>query len=102
MIEEEDLRRFKIWKTKHAKKYLTKEEDVRRFEIWKTNLALVESHNQEAAKGVHGYTMAINEFSDLSDKEFEIKMHRYVDSGEASDNEETENFQVILVQENAQ
>ena len=75
---------------------------MRRFEIWKTNLALVEIHNQEAAEGVHRYTMAINEFSDLSDEEFEMKMLGYVDSDEASDNEETENFQVILVQENAQ
>ena len=74
---------------------MTEEEDLRRFEIWKTNLALVESHNQEAAEGVHGYTMAINEFSDLSDEEFQMKMLGYVDSDEALDNEDTEFFQVI-------
>ena len=49
-----------------------------RLEIWKTNLAIVERHNRDAAEGGHGYTMAINQFSDLTYEEFEEAMLGYV------------------------
>ena len=33
--------------------------------IWERNVQLVEKHNLEADRGVHTYTMGINEYSDM-------------------------------------
>ena len=36
----------------------------RRF-IWEDNLAIINKHNEEAAKGHHSYWMGINQFADM-------------------------------------
>lgn len=36
--------------------------------MWKSNLLAIEAHNQEADR--HGYTLAMNQFGDLTDAEF--------------------------------
>lgn len=80
------------FKSSCSKEYATEEEESKRFDIWKSNLAIVENHNEEAAEGGHGYTMAINQFSDLTYEEFEKTMLGYVHSDKAA--ETFEYFQV--------
>ena len=81
------------FKSSCSKEYATEEEESKRFDIWKSNLAMVENHNAEAAEGAHGYTMAINHFSDLTYEEFEETMLGYVDNDNAA--ETFEYFQVL-------
>jgi len=57
------------YKTFHGKKYLVSEESLRRL-IWEENLKRVAMHNLEASLGQHTYTLAMNEFADLSGEEF--------------------------------
>ena len=73
--------------------YATQEEELGRFDIWKANLAMVENHNEEVVEGIHGYTMAINQFSDLTYEEFEERMLGYEHTDKASDT--VEHFQVV-------
>ena len=39
---------------------------------------MVEKHNEEANEGLHGYRMAVNKYSDLTDEEFESTRLGYV------------------------
>lgn len=57
------------FKTFHGKKYAASEDDLRRL-IWEENLKRVALHNLEASIGKHTYTLAMNEFADLSGEEF--------------------------------
>ena len=45
---------------------------------------MVEHHNKKAAEGVHGYTMSINQFSDLTYEEFEETVLGFEDSEDSS------------------
>lgn len=45
--------------------------ELHRYSVWKTNLAMVEEHNKNVDK--HGYTLGMNEYSDLTSEEF-VKM----------------------------
>jgi len=57
------------FKAYHGKKYVASEDDLRRL-IWEENLKRVALHNLEASIGKHTYTLAMNEFADLSGEEF--------------------------------
>jgi len=78
------------FKSSFSKEYTSKEEELVHFDTWKSNLAMVEKHNEKAEEGIHGYKMSLNEFSDLSEEEFEKRMLGYVDMGGS---EEFEYFQ---------
>ena len=67
------------YKLSFSKEYATEAEESKRFDIWAANLDMVETHNQEATEGVHSYTMAVNQFSDLTYEEFEKTMLGYQD-----------------------
>merc|ERR1712212_1434008 len=73
------------FKSSFSKEYTSKEEELVHFDTWKSNLAMVEKHNEEAEEGNHGYKMSLNEFSDLSEEEFEKRMLGYVDMGGSED-----------------
>lgn len=60
---------WQAYKSYHTKKYSSSEESLRRL-IWEENLKRVALHNLEAAMGKHTYTLAMNEFADLSGEEF--------------------------------
>jgi len=60
---------WQAYKSYHTKKYSSSEENLRRL-IWEENLKRVALHNLEAAMGKHTYTLAMNEFADLSGEEF--------------------------------
>jgi len=79
------------YKVEHSKEY-TAEQEIKRFQIWRNNVAMVERHNEEAEQGLHGYRMAINKFSDLTDDEFESTMLGYLP--ETGDESEVHYFQV--------
>jgi len=64
---------WSAFKTYHSKKYEASEDGLRRL-IWEENLKRVALHNLEAAMGKHTYTLAMNEFADLSGEEFAKKI----------------------------
>ena len=52
----------------HGKEYKEDLEELRRQTVWEANKKFIESHNSVADK--FGYTLAMNEFGDLTDAEF--------------------------------
>uniref|UniRef100_A0A0D3CBW1 Cathepsin propeptide inhibitor domain-containing protein n=1 Tax=Brassica oleracea var. oleracea TaxID=109376 RepID=A0A0D3CBW1_BRAOL len=60
---------FENWLSNFEKAYETVEEKLRRFEVFKDNL----KHIDETNKKVKSYWLGLNEFTDLSHKEFKNK-----------------------------
>merc|ERR1719356_1218612 len=58
---------FAQFKEKFGKTYLTRSEHQLRFDIFETNLKKIEEHNKSGAS----WTMGVNQFSDLTDAEFQ-------------------------------
>jgi len=56
---------FTEFVSKYNKEY-TSEETFERFNVYKTNVAMIQAHDSET----EGYTMAVNEFTDLTWEEF--------------------------------
>jgi len=50
--------------------YFDAKDESTRKDIFTANLQKINQHNQEAAEGTHTYTMAMNEFGDLTQEEF--------------------------------
>jgi len=65
--EQEYQEAFTQWMVKFEKSY-SPEEFFYRFDIFKSNMDFVDEHN----KGNHSYTVALNQFSDLTRGEFKI------------------------------
>jgi len=65
-----------MYKATYNKQYTTEVEYMRRF-IWERNLQLIDSHNKEAALGLHTYTLGMNEYADLENSEFVAMMNGY-------------------------
>uniref|UniRef100_A0A8D2KRE1 Cathepsin L1-like n=1 Tax=Varanus komodoensis TaxID=61221 RepID=A0A8D2KRE1_VARKO len=61
---------WRNWKVTHAKEYPEGEEPVQR-EIWEKALQMIEKHNHEASQGKHTYELSLNQFSDLTNEEFD-------------------------------
>merc|ERR1712137_1036012 len=61
---------FESFKATHEKTYSAAEEPFR-YIIFKTNVDKINRHNAEHAAGKHTWTMAVNQFSDLTQHEFE-------------------------------
>jgi len=57
---------FRSWKAEHGVSYATDEEESLRFAVFKANAEKVSAHN---AAG-HSWTMALNQFADLTSDEF--------------------------------
>ena len=45
--------------------------------IWKDNTAMIKRHNQEFLRGRHTFTLKMNKFGDLTNKEFTTMMNGY-------------------------
>lgn len=58
----------------HSKVYRNLIEDKLRFAIFKSNIQKISEHNARFDKGEESYTLAINQFADLTSEEF-IKMY---------------------------
>lgn len=61
------------YKSQHKKLYKFAEDDNLRFNIWKNNLKFINDHNKKFDKGLVTYKLAMNEYGDLTNKEFEKK-----------------------------
>lgn len=57
------------FKAEHGKIY-SPHEETRRFNIFKENKAFVDRHNADFASGKETYTVTMNKFADLTNKEF--------------------------------
>ncbi|XP_044121696.1 procathepsin L-like [Neovison vison] len=62
--------RWSQWKVAHKRLY-NKDEEGRRRAVWEMNLKVIEQHNQEYSQGKHSFTMAMNDFGDLTSEEFQ-------------------------------
>nr|BAG74347.1 silicatein-G2 [Ephydatia fluviatilis] len=61
-------REWNSWKETHGKAYSTTDEEQNRLSVWLANKRRIDHHNVEAEN--HGFTLAMNSFSDLTDEEF--------------------------------
>ncbi|XP_078054334.1 procathepsin L-like isoform X2 [Mustelus asterias] len=68
---------WKIWKSQHEKQY-TEEEETHRRSIWEDNVRYIEQHNLEYSMGKHTFTVGMNEFGDLTNKEFSKRMNGFL------------------------
>jgi len=64
---------WEAFRERFNKAYLTASEDGLRYDIFKSNLRFIESHDAKAA----GFTVAVNEFADLSSSEFSALYNGY-------------------------
>ncbi|OWF53460.1 cathepsin L1-like [Mizuhopecten yessoensis] len=77
-----DTQLHKQWedfKTLYKKTYHPSEE-LKRRSIWAENLEKVRKHNMEADKGLHSFTLGINEYSDMTHDERKARMHGFKES----------------------
>ncbi|XP_076259752.1 cathepsin L-like proteinase [Rhynchophorus ferrugineus] len=61
---------FQQFKLKHEKLYKNQSEETQRFTIFRKNLELINEHNKRYEEGLETYTMAINQFADMTSEEF--------------------------------
>jgi hypothetical protein len=64
--ESDLLVQFQQWTVQHGKTYASPSEFSQRFQIWKQNLKYINEQNEKRL----GYTLAMNEFGDLTFEEF--------------------------------
>jgi cathepsin L len=60
----------------YNKKYTTVEESTHRRLTWEDNLKFVNKHNLEFSLGQHTFTVAMNKYADMTNKEFVNKMNK--------------------------
>lgn len=70
--EEEELRAYINFMAKYQKVYATKEMSANRYSVFRNKYRQVRDHNSNKNAP---FTLAINQFSDISDQEFEAKMN---------------------------
>ena len=68
-IPEEARAQFQEWKRSHNRLYSSPSEDNYRLSVFYKNLRMINAHNAQG----HSHTLAINEFSDLTDAEFKAR-----------------------------
>jgi len=61
---------FRAFKTKFNKAYKNDAEDEYRMKVFSDNLEKISRHNDEAANGLHTFTLGINQFADLTLEEW--------------------------------
>merc|ERR1712179_510772 len=63
---------FGAFKKQYNKKYQTIPEDIYRQEVFEENVDYINQHNLEAEQGLHTFTLGLNEYADLSTKEWKM------------------------------
>ncbi|XP_047237735.1 procathepsin L-like isoform X1 [Girardinichthys multiradiatus] len=66
-----------LWKKRYSKSYDEQKEEGWRRMVWEMNLKKIELHNLESAMGKHPYTLGMNHFGDMTNKEFRKMMNGY-------------------------
>ncbi|XP_072924887.1 procathepsin L-like isoform X1 [Hemitrygon akajei] len=80
------------WKLQHSKQY-TEDEEINRRMIWESAMSYIEQHNREYEMGKHTFTVAMNQFGDLTNEEFNTLMNGFLSNeAENSTEEEFEEF----------
>jgi len=64
---------WESYKLTYAKEY-TMADDLSRRSIWEQSRNIVQSHNREHEEGKHSFAMGMNEFSDMTDEEFNSRL----------------------------
>lgn len=64
---------FAKFKLEHGKVYYDEKDEDHRRSVFVENLRKIRAHNEEASNGKHTFTMAMNEFGDLTWEEFRAK-----------------------------
>jgi len=68
---------WEIFKTQHNKQYGDDEELMRRL-IFESNVRFIQKHNLEFDRGMHTYTVGMNEYGDMTAAEFKNVMNGYL------------------------
>ncbi|KAI4343011.1 hypothetical protein MLD38_027563 [Melastoma candidum] len=66
--------RHEKWMSTHGRIYKDDAQKARRFEIFKTNVEFIEAFNRDGDKS---YTLGTNEFSDMTNEEFQAARNGY-------------------------
>jgi len=61
---------WEIFKAKFGRNYVSGDEHDTRKAIFTNNLEFIQKHNDEAAMGLHTYTVGVNKFTDMTVEEF--------------------------------
>lgn len=80
-VEESHIGRFNNWKLEHGRIYKTINEEETRFEVFMKNHKFIIAHNADSEAT---FTMAHNQFSDMTSEEFKSQMTGYVHTVGAS------------------
>ncbi|XP_046336481.2 procathepsin L-like [Haliotis rufescens] len=67
---------WELFKETYNKQYTAKQEKYRRI-IFEKNVNYIQTHNLEADRGEHSYRLGVNEYTDMSHKEFITMMNGY-------------------------
>lgn len=59
------------YKVTYRKQFRLQKEENSRRRIWETNMKYIQQHNAEADQGLHTYRLGMNEYGDMTTKEFE-------------------------------
>ena len=68
---------WETFKARHSKQYNDKSEENFRLKVFMENKQRIAKHNKRAANGLHGFTLAMNEFGDLLSHEFVSVMNGF-------------------------
>lgn len=63
---------WETFKNTHGKKYKSEQEEKAKFGIFMENVNMIESHNWKFHNGHATYWLAVNHFTDLTNKEYQI------------------------------
>lgn len=61
---------WEMFKIEHEKVFDDKSDEQFKYQVWLANKEFIDEHNKRYEDGEVSYTMAMNEFSDLTDSEF--------------------------------
>lgn len=67
---------WESYKATYNKLYEPRAEGIRRA-IWESNVRYIERHNLEADRGLHTYTLGMNEYGDMTTEEFVATMNGF-------------------------
>jgi cathepsin L len=65
------------YKQEHGKVYGSEQEETSRRLIWEKNVRFIQKHNVEESLGQHTYTVKMNKYGDLTNKEFRAMMNGF-------------------------
>ncbi|TOF89230.1 hypothetical protein CGJ15_24675 [Vibrio parahaemolyticus] len=68
---------WETFKEKFGRKYVDAEEEVYRLKVFQDNLNYIEEHNKKFANGEVTFDLAVNQFADMTNEEFNAVMKGY-------------------------